>query len=177
MHGVAGWHIVKPVDTPTPSKASERNATVLAVGIALLGIYHLTLAALMAFAPHYFFKNVGPFGIRNDHYIRDVSTYNAAIAAGLLVAVRRRSWRVPLLAVVTLQFALHSVNHLLDIDAAHPSWNGYFDFFSLAIGTALIAWLWRLAARVSDDFARVEQQSSAQPESQAESSPVIGASR
>jgi hypothetical protein len=176
MLDVARWHIVKLVDTPTYLKASERTATVLTVGIALLGIYQLALAAMMAFAPHYFFKNIGPFGIRNDHYIRDVSTYNAAIAAGLLVAVRRRSWRVPLLAVVTLQFALHSVNHLLDIDAAHPSWNGYFDFFSLAIGTALIAWLWRLSARAGDDFARVEQ-SGVQPESQAESSSAIGASR
>jgi hypothetical protein len=143
--------MVKRVDNRTSSNVLERPATVLAAGIALFAVYHLGLAVLMAFAPHSFFANIGPFGIRNDHYIRDLATYNAAIGAGLLVAVRRHSWRVPLLAVVTLQFALHSLNHLIDIGAAHPSWNGYFDFFSLAIATVVLAWLWRLAARMPDD--------------------------
>jgi hypothetical protein len=148
---MAMWNMVKKVDTRTSSTTLERPATALTVGIALFAAYHLALAALMAFAPHYFFTNIGPFGIRNDHYTRDLATYNAAIGAGLLVAVRRRSWRVPLLAVVTLQFALHSLNHLIDIDAAHPSWNGYFDFFSLAIATVVLAWLWKLAARMAND--------------------------
>ncbi len=143
--------MVKSVATRTSPNVLERPATALTAGIALFAVYHLGLAALMAFAPHYFFTKIGPFGIRNDHYIRDLATYNAAIGAGLLVAVRRRSWRVPLLAVVTLQFALHSLNHLIDINAAHPNWNGYFDFFSLAIATVVLAWLWRLAARMPDD--------------------------
>ncbi len=139
------------VNTRTSPNVLERPATALTAGIALFAVYHLGLAALMAFAPHYFFTKIGPFGIRNDHYIRDLATYNAAIGAGLLVAVRRRSWRVPLLAVVTLQFALHSLNHLIDINAAHPNWNGYFDFFSLAIATVVLAWLWRLAAQMPED--------------------------
>jgi hypothetical protein len=143
--------MVKSVDTRTSPNVLERPATALTAGIALFAVYQLGLAALMAFAPHYFFTNIGPFGVRNDHYIRDLATYNAAIGAALLVATRRRSWRVPLLAVVTLQFALHSLNHLIDINAAHPNWNGYFDFFSLAIATVVLAWLWRLAARVPDD--------------------------
>lgn len=139
------------MNTRTSPNVLERPATALTAGIALFAVYHLGLAALMAFAPHYFFTKIGPFGIRNDHYIRDLATYNAAIGAGLLVAVRRRSWRVPLLAVVTLQFALHSLNHLIDINAAHPNWNGYFDFFSLAIATVVLAWFWRLAAQMPED--------------------------
>ena len=88
---------------------------------------------------------MGPFGARNDHYVRDVATYNAALGVGFLIAVQRRSWRVPMLAITLVQFALHSVNHLVDIGNAHPAWNGYFDFFSLAIATALLVWLLRLA--------------------------------
>jgi hypothetical protein len=41
----------------------------------------------------------------------------------------------------------------VDIEKAHPSWNGYFDFFSLAAATLLLAWLLRLAraeARTAD---------------------------
>jgi hypothetical protein len=130
---------------------SSGGSTVLSVGIGLLAAYNLALALFMAIAPHAFYTDIGPFGPRNDHYVRDVATYNAAIGVALLVAIGRRSWRVPVLALSTIQFALHSLNHLIDIDAAHPNWNGYFDFFSLAIATVVLAWLWRLAARMPDD--------------------------
>lgn len=126
-----------PLRQPAPS--------VLTVGLGAFAVYHLMLAAFMAIAPHAFYVDVGPFGVANGHYIRDVATYNAALAFAFAVAVRRPSWRVPVLALTTVQFALHSVNHLVDIDRAHPAWNGYFDFFSLAALTVLLAWLWRRA--------------------------------
>jgi hypothetical protein len=127
--------------TPLPRHAP----TVLTVGLGAFAVYHLALALFMAIAPHAFYVNVGPFGVANSHYVRDVASYNAALAFAFAVAVRRPSWRVPVLALSTVQFALHSVNHLVDIDKAHPAWNGYFDFFSLALLTALLAWLWRQA--------------------------------
>jgi hypothetical protein len=115
------------------------------VGVAAFGVYHLALALFMAVAPRAFFTDVGPFGTVNTHYIRDTATFNAAIGVALLVAVRRPSWRVPVLALTTLQFALHSLNHLIDIGHSHPAWNGYFDFFSLAAATLLLLWLLRVA--------------------------------
>ncbi|HST54835.1 MAG TPA: hypothetical protein VLJ42_02935, partial [Solirubrobacteraceae bacterium] len=63
----------------------------------------------------------------------------------LLLAVSRHSWRTPVRALTTLQFALHCVNHLIDINRAHPAWNGYADFFSLLAATLLLAWLLRLS--------------------------------
>ena len=109
--------------------------------------YHLALAAWMAASPHSFFAALGGFGTLNEHYIRDTATFEAALGVGLLVAVRRPSWRVPVLAVVAVQFALHSINHLLDIGSAHPAWTGYFDFFSLAASSALLLWLLALARK------------------------------
>ncbi len=120
--------------------------SVVSVGIALFAVIQLGLALLMAASPHGFYTAVGPFGSFNGHYIRDVASFYGAIGIGLLVAVRRVSWRVPVLALTTIQYALHSVNHLLDIGKAHPSWTGYLDFFSLAAATVLLAWLWRTAA-------------------------------
>ncbi|TMM16849.1 MAG: hypothetical protein E6F96_09905 [Actinobacteria bacterium] len=126
------------------ARAALRNDVVIA-GIALLAAYDLALAVFMAAWPHAFYVHVGPFGLRNDHYIRDTATFNAAVGVGLALALRRPSWRVPMLAITTLQFALHSINHLVDIDKAYPAWNGYFDFFSLAVATIAIAGLLRVA--------------------------------
>jgi hypothetical protein len=141
----------------TSSPAARRGASgratsgrLLEIGLAVYAAYHVALAALMISSPHVFFTSIGPFGTLNEHYIRDIATYNAALAIGLALAVRRPSWRVPVLAVVTLQFALHAINHLADIDRAHPAWTGYFDFFTLAASTALLAGLLRIAvARAS----------------------------
>ncbi len=126
----------------------------LEVGVTAFGAIYLALALFMAVAPHTFFKDVGPFETLNVHYMRDTATFNAAIGAALLVAVRHPSWRVPVLALSTLQFALHSLNHLIDIGRAHPAWLGYFDFFSLAVGTLGLAWLLRVA--VLEDRTRPE---------------------
>jgi len=135
----------RPVSVTVASGRSARDARTLEVGLAAFAAFHLITAALMGFAPHFFFSSIGPFGVRNDHYIRDVATFYAAIGGGLAVAVRRARWRVPVLALTTLQFALHAVNHLVDIAGAHPAWAGYFDFFSLAGATLLLAWLLWLA--------------------------------
>jgi hypothetical protein len=130
---------------PPPSARVSLRRDAVTAGVALLGVYNVALAVFMAVAPHTFYDSVGPFGVRNDHYIRDTATFSAAIGVGLLIALRRPSWRVPMLAISAVQFALHSINHLLDIDKAHPAWNGYFDFFSLAAATILLAWLLRVA--------------------------------
>jgi hypothetical protein len=127
------------------AQATKGPPGVLVVGIAAFAVIHLALALFMAAAPHAFYTAVGPFGARNDHYVRDVATYEAAIGVALAIAVWRPYWRVPVLALTTIQYALHSINHLIDIGKAHPSWNGYFDFFSLTAGTLLLAWILRMA--------------------------------
>jgi hypothetical protein len=111
------------------------------VGILVFAAYHFVLAALMVLTPHLFFKDIGPFGVQNDHYLRDTATFEAAFGVALAIAYRRPSWRVPVLCCVTAQFVLHTINHLADIGAAHPGWLGPADFVSLAIGTAVLGWL------------------------------------
>ena len=121
--------------------------SVVTVGLIAFAVIQLGLALFMAVSPHGFYTAVGPFGTFNAHYIRDVASFYGAIGIGLVLAIGRVSWRVPVLALTTIQYALHSVNHLIDIGKAHPAWNGYFDFFSLAAATVLLAWLWRAAAQ------------------------------
>jgi hypothetical protein len=129
---------------PTAAQLRVQSRTVV-VGLVAFAAVEAALAIFMAGAPHAFYTAIGPFGARNDHYVRDVATYNAALAAGLLIAVRHASWRVPVLAILTIQFALHSINHLIDISSADPTWIGYFDFFALAAATLQLAGLTWLA--------------------------------
>jgi len=112
----------------------------------MFAVVELGLAVFMAVAPHAFYTAIGPFGVFNPHYLRDVASFEGAIGLALLIALRRPAWRAPVLALTTFQFALHSGNHLVDIAGAHPAWAGYFDFLSLASATLLLAYLWRAAS-------------------------------
>jgi hypothetical protein len=116
-------------------------------GLIGFAVYHFVVAGLMVFAPHTFFTTIGPFGVQNDHYLRDTATFNAAFGVALAIAYRRVSWRAPVLCCVGIQFALHAANHLADIGAAHPYWLGPADFISLAFSSLLLAWLARESMR------------------------------
>ncbi len=150
-HHIVEFMILSRV-APQPTLADTETAPAgtLEVGIALFASMELGLAVFMAVAPHAFYTAIGPFGVFNPHYLRDVASFEGAIGIALLIALRRPSWRVPVLALTTVQFALHSVNHLVDIDRAHPAWAGYFDFFSLASSTLLLAYLWRAASLATE---------------------------
>ena len=126
---------------------AARGTSVVEVGLLAFALYNFVIAGLMIFAPHTFFSAIGPFGVQNNHYLRDTATFNLAFGVALLIAYRRVSWRTPILCCVALQFALHALNHLLDIGAAHPYWLGPFDFASLTLATAALAWLARESTR------------------------------
>lgn len=133
-------------ERPHPELAGGRPS-VVSVGIAAFAAVELGLAIFMAVDPRAFFsEGIGGFDAYNSHYIRDVASFEGALGVALALALSRRSWRVPVLALTTMQFAFHSLNHLIDIGKAHPVWTGYFDFFSLAAASVLLGWLWRAAA-------------------------------
>jgi hypothetical protein len=108
---------------------------------------HLVIGALLWLAPGFFFEEIGPYGARNDHYMGDTATWYLANAAAVLVAVRRPAWRVPVLLLTAVQYALHSFNHLLDVGEADPSWLGPGNLVALVLATALLGWMLREAAR------------------------------
>jgi hypothetical protein len=114
------------------------------IGLLVFSVYQLALGLTMTFAAGWFFRNVGPFGVRNDHYIRDYATMYLTFGVAGLVALRRPAWRVPVLAIFTLQSALHAVNHLYDVGHAHPKRYGPGDLVALVLASAVLGWLtWR----------------------------------
>lgn len=130
------------------ARAIAAEPAILRGALVLFAVYYLGLGLWMAISPHTFYTALGPFGPQNDHYLRDTATFEVAIGIGLWIAIGRPSWRVPMLTVSAAQFALHSVNHLVDVDKADPTWIGYFDFIALALTTAQLAWLLLAARRV-----------------------------
>jgi hypothetical protein len=115
----------------------------------LLAAVQLFLGAFLVVAPGTFVDKLANYGSgADDHFLRDVGTFYLAMGTGLLLAVRRPSWRVPVLFLVTLQYALHTVNHLVDIGDADPGWLGPFNFFSLLLLTFVTGWVLAGAARL-----------------------------
>jgi hypothetical protein len=112
----------------------------------ILGVSQLALGAFLAIAPGTFFEAVADFGVRNDHFLRDVATFYLALGVVLLVAVDRPAWRAPVLAFGAVQYGLHALNHLLDVADADPGWIGPFDFVSLAAVAGLFLYALRASA-------------------------------
>jgi hypothetical protein len=119
--------------------------------LLVVAAFHLLLGALMFFAPGAFYDSLGKFPPENHHYIKDVATFYIALGAVLYVSVRRRAWRVPLLVFAMLEYGIHAVNHLVDVNEATSALTGWFDFFSLALITLLLAALATVAWRVNPE--------------------------
>jgi hypothetical protein len=109
----------------------------------------LLLGLLLWLAPGFFFEEIGPYPPRNDHYMADLATFYLALGAVALVAVRRPSWRVPVLAFALVHYTLHSLNHLIDIGDADPSWLGPANFVSLLLTALLLGWMLRRESEVA----------------------------
>jgi len=125
-----------------PGRLDERT---LRVVLTVLGLADVALGVWMALWPGSFSRSLGGFGVRNDHDIRDAATWSLALGLALLCSVRRRSWRVPLLFLGSLQVVLHIANHIADVADANPLWAGPVDVvlltvqgvaFAVALGSA-----------------------------------------
>lgn len=113
--------------------------------LAVFGAVQLVLGLLLWLTPGFFFDEIGPYGVRNDHYMGDLATWYIALGAATLVAVRDARWRVPVLAVALIQNTLHVVNHAIDVGNADPEWLGPANLVSLALTSLLLAWMLKVA--------------------------------
>ena len=108
------------------------------LGLALLGLVQTLTGLVMLVDPAFFYDQVASFAPESEHFIRDIGTFTLALGLALLWSVRAPAWRLPLLAFALLQFAMHSVNHLVDIDATRTDSHGPVNFVAIAAGTGFI---------------------------------------
>jgi hypothetical protein len=48
-------------------------------------------------------------------------TFYSAFVLGAAIAARRPSWRAPVLAMTTIQYMTHAINHGIDVNDANNS--------------------------------------------------------
>jgi hypothetical protein len=120
---------------------------VVGVFLVALAIGHVALGGYQLIDPGSFFRELGPFGARNTHYIRDVGTFTLALGVAFAVAARWPDWRLGVLGYAFFQYVFHSINHLVDIDKAHPRRLGAEDFVGLAVTAGVLGWLLVRTAR------------------------------
>jgi uncharacterized protein YbjT (DUF2867 family) len=107
----------------------------------LTALIQMATAVWMAVSPATFHSTVAPFGDANDHLFRDVATFTLPLVIGLWIAADRRSWRVPVFAIVAVQNGTHALNHLVDLTATDPAVIGVATFISLVATEALLVWM------------------------------------
>ena len=126
--------------TSTPTATPER-ADLVGIALGIVAATQIVPGLLAFLAPDAFYDLLAPFPPQNDHILRDVGSWQIALGVAAAVAVRRRSWCVPMLAIVTPQLGLHTISHLIDIGNSEPAWVGPAEFVTLAVGTLVLAGL------------------------------------
>ena len=130
---------------PGERRLSERALRPLLYAAAL---FHLAVGLWQAFGTQSFGAAVAPFDGFNAHDLRDFATFYLALGVALLVVARRPEWRFPVLALAALEYALHTLNHAVDVGNAEPAWVGPADLAAVGFGTVLFAYLaWRTRPR------------------------------
>ena len=114
--------------------------------LALAAASQLSVGAAMALAPAAVYDRFATFPPENTHFVRDLSTIYVALGVVLAIAVRRPSWRLPVLAFAAVQYATHAVNHAIDIADPHREWVGPPNLGAVTGGLdtfAVLAWALR----------------------------------
>jgi hypothetical protein len=111
---------------------------VLALPLGLLGATFVLLGGWAGVDSGSFSDVVANFGPENDHLVHDVGAASVAIGLGLLVAVRLRHWRIPVLAVAGVWNGLHLLSHVVDLDDAGSLAVGVVEVVLLVVATALL---------------------------------------
>src|SRR3954453_5202113 len=109
--------------------------------LAVSGAWLVVTGLLALVAPDTFFDQIGHYGRENSHYVGDVGAFQLAAGLGLWMAVRYRSFRIPMLVVGAFWFGLHALNHAFDTAEARSEARGWLDTILLAFGAVGSGWL------------------------------------
>lgn len=128
-----------------PSAAPLRFAQVV---VLLNGLTYLAVGAALLLAPEWFFANIGNFPPFNRHYAGDLGSFQLALGAVLLYAVRSPAAHASVVAVAALGGTMHTFNHAVDAARGLGGWDQTLALAVLAALTIAALWL-AVAARAN----------------------------
>lgn len=105
---------------------------------------HVALAGWMVIGPDSFTEQVAGYPPQEAHFLGDIATWTAALGIAFAVAAEHSSWRVPVLGLAAIQYALHTVNHVWDAGETDPAALGPVNAILLGTATLLLT---RMALR------------------------------
>jgi len=122
-----------------PAAPAHRTTTGLAdVALLVVGVTQVALGALAFLAPGAFYDLIASYPPDNAHFLKDVGSWQVALGAAALYAVRRPAWRVPMLGILAIQYTLHAISHLIDVGVPDPAWQGTFGLVTQAFGAVVL---------------------------------------
>lgn len=128
--------------------SSDRLVTAL---IAVFAFIELATSLWMVAAPTSFFNNIGPFGIYNGHYLRDVAAFQAGIGVALLSSIWMHALRPGAVCALLAASVLHGANHFADLNAANNgSHADVVDAIAISLSVLVAAWLFAATLRTHD---------------------------
>ena len=118
--------------------ATQRGADLTRVVQLVVAASQLIPGILALVAPAAFYDAFASFPPENSHFIRDVGSWQVALGLVALLAWRRPAFRAPILAILAIQYGLHLISHVVDVNASDPSWHGPFGLAAEALGTVVL---------------------------------------
>ena len=109
------------------------------VALIAAGALYLVVGVLAFLVPGTFYTELAAYPPENQHFIRDVGTWNVALGIAALYAAGRAAWRRPMLWIVAIQYALHTISHAIDAGDTDPEWQSWLALVTFAIGTVVLA--------------------------------------
>ena len=124
---------------PHTARPREHERTDLAAAVLLItGGVSLLTGVWLFLAPGSFYDVIATYPPRNDHFLRDIGSFNVALGAAAVYGARRATWRAPMLAILALQYGLHTISHVINIDDTDPAALGAVSFALLLAATVLL---------------------------------------
>ena len=124
------------VQEPVPG-AGARTDLVGAV-LLVVGVTQVATGVLAFLAPGAFYDLAAGYPPENHHFLMDLGSWNTALGAIALYGARRAEWRTPLLGFLALQYVLHTVAHVVDVDESDPAWQGPFAVVTQGLGAVVL---------------------------------------
>ena len=121
-----------------PAPRVSAGADVVTIALVVAGATQLLAGLLALFAPGAFYDLFASYPPENHHFLKDLGSWQIPLGLIALYGARRADWRVPLLGLLRLQYALHTGSHLVDSGEAEEGWMDGFAIATQALGAVVL---------------------------------------